>query len=62
MTTPAATTQDDRLLTVEQFASHMQVSPYWVRRRLSKLPGVIRYGRKMTRIHLQTYIERSIRK
>ena len=52
----------DAMLTVEEFAGWQKVSAAWVRRRLARLPGVVREGRKHVRIHPRTYLEARLRR
>ena len=52
----------DDLLTVEQFAAWQGIEESWVRKRLSKLPGVISESRKHIRIHPRTYLEARLKK
>ena len=54
--TPTSTDLD-RPMTVDQFATWLGVDQGWVRKRLRLLPGVIIESRETVRIHARTYLD-----
>jgi len=52
----------DSLLTPEQFAVWQQMPLATVRKKLAKMPGVIRESRKCIRIHPRTYLEARLKR
>lgn len=51
----------DSLLTPEQFCIWQQAGQDWFKRKKSKLAGVIKMGRNMTRVHPRSYLEKGVK-
>lgn len=51
----------DSMLTREEFCIWQRVKKSWLRPRLCRLPGVVRYSRKNIRIHVRTYLDKAVK-